>query len=64
MTPRQKCYTEIKALMRDDITTFYKENPDKFGDERSQVAIDISLKGLGRILMILDKYEIGEKANA
>lgn len=44
--------------MAEDIGSFYTLNPDKFGDERSRVAIDRSLIGLKKILSVLDKYDI------
>ena len=44
--------------MKSRILEYYKLNPERLGDNRSQTAIKESMEGLELIFNILDEYEI------
>lgn len=59
MPDRARCYNELRAVMADGMSAYYKAHPDRFGDARSLEAIEASTKyGLAQMLAVLDRYEI------
>jgi hypothetical protein len=57
---RQRCYDEVVACVRDGLARYYLEFGDRLGDQRAADAVEWSLRGLERILEILDEYGITE----
>lgn len=58
---RAKCYAELRACMSAGIREYYGEFPDRLADVRSVAALEHSMRGLQRILDVLDRYEIRER---
>lgn len=58
---RQRCYDEVVAEAKEGMERYYREFPERAQDGRAKDALDWSLRGIGRILRILDRYEITEK---
>ncbi len=57
-TTRLECYGKIRDHMKYSILEYYKQHPDRLGDNRSQLAIAESMRGLEEIFNILDGYDI------
>lgn len=55
---RQQCYDELRAIMADNLTAFYRAHPTYLGDERSTEGIMAVSVALGQMLASLDRYEI------
>ncbi len=55
---RQRCYEAIKADMLAGVSRYYAEHSQRLGDERSADAIAWSRRGMERILLILNGFEI------
>lgn len=58
---RAKLYADITEIMKDSFERYGGEFPDRIGDERNIEAVSWSIRGLNRILRLLDKYEISER---
>lgn len=61
---RKELYAAIVAQARDALARYYAEWPERLDNERSKDALEWSMRGVGRILRLLDGYEITPKANA
>ena len=61
MTTREKCYAEIRAVMKGGLRRYYEQFTAHIGDARSKKAIEHSTKGLEAIFSVLDQYEITKK---
>ena len=51
-------------MAKEGLARYYAEFPDRAGDDRAGDAAAWSLRGIGRILRVLDKYDIRDKAGA
>ncbi len=60
---RKECYAEVRRVMKEGVLSYYRANPDRLGDGRSQDAIRESMHGLQAILAVLDRYDIRRKAD-
>jgi hypothetical protein len=60
MVIRQECYQRIRKVFQDTIRKHYEDHPEYLGDDRSQEAIEKSVKGLELIFRVLDDYEISK----
>ncbi len=60
---RKECYAEIRRVMKHGVLAYYKANPDRLGDARSQDAIHVSMAGMKAIEDVLDRYDIRRKAD-
>lgn len=49
--------------MKDGVLAYYRQNPERLGDSRSQDAIRESMHGLQAILDVLDRYDIRRKVD-
>ncbi len=49
--------------MKHGVLAYYKANPDRLGDARSQDAIHVSMEGMKAIENVLDRYDIRRKAD-
>jgi hypothetical protein len=58
---RAKCYAQVRAVMRDGVSQYYREHPDLLNDPRSKEAVRRSLDGLRAIIQVLDGYEITDR---
>ncbi len=56
-TERQVLYDRIVKETRDALARYYSEFPERTGDARAEDALAWSLRGIGRILKILDEYD-------
>ena len=56
---RHECYRRLIQAVKEDLTRYYQEHPERAGDARSADAIETSLQGMEKILAILDEYSIG-----
>jgi hypothetical protein len=59
-TPRDRLYAEIVAVAQTGLERFYAEFPEYAEDDRAKEAANWSLRGVRRILQVLDKYEISD----
>jgi hypothetical protein len=55
---RNACYHAIRVAVKDGIGAYYREFPERFFDDRSQLAIKHSMAGLEAVFVVLDQYEI------
>lgn len=55
---RQELYDKIVQMTRDGISRYYAEYPEYIGDDRANEALEWSLRGIARILHLLDDYDI------
>lgn len=58
---RNRAYTEIAQAAKEGLARYYAEFPDRLGDERAADALAWSMRGINRILRVLDGYEIRER---
>ena len=56
-TERQVLYDRIVVEAKDGLARYYQEFPDRLGDQRAEDALAWSLRGIQRILKILDEYD-------
>jgi hypothetical protein len=63
LTARERCYAEIVNVAPEALARYYAEYPERLLDERAREAQAWSVRGMKRILLILDKYEITDIPN-
>ncbi len=56
-TERQQLYDRIVIEAQAGLSRYYSEFPERTGDARAEDALAWSLRGIGRILKILDEYD-------
>lgn len=61
---RERCYEEIILSVQGGLERYYREFPERLDDARSKDAHQWSMRGADRILKILDKYEISDRAGS
>ncbi len=62
-TARARCYAEIVASVKEGFARYLLEYPERLGDERNNDAQAWSLRGLTRVIKILDRYAITDLDN-
>ena len=55
---RKELYAAIVAQARDSLARYYSEWPERLDNERSKDALEWSMRGIGRVLRLLDGYDI------
>ena len=55
---RADLYARIVAVARDGLARYYSEYPEMANDERAKESARWSMRGVIRILRLLDEYEI------
>ncbi len=58
---RNRLAQAIVTEAKDGLARYYFEFPERLGDERAADALAWSLRGVGRIVRLLDHYEIRDK---
>lgn len=58
---RKHVYAEIVRIAKEGLARYYAEFPERIGDERAVDALAWSMRGAGRILKMLDNYDIRER---
>lgn len=61
---RKQAYEQIVTLAKEGLARYYAEFPERLGDDRAGDALAWSMRGIGRILRVLDQYEIRERPAA
>ncbi len=61
---RKELYAKIVAEARDALGRYYLEYPDRLDGTRSKDGLEWSLRGIGRLLGLLDGYDITPKGHA
>jgi hypothetical protein len=55
---REKLYEQIVTSAQEGLARYYMEFPERIGDARAREALDWSLRGVSRILRLLDEYDL------
>lgn len=58
---RKRAYEEIVRVAKEGLARYYAEFPERLGDERANDALAWSMRGIGRVLRVLDAYEIRDR---
>ena len=61
LSAQERCYAEIVNEATEGLARYYREYEERIDDQRSKDAQEWSMRGVKRILKVLDKYEISEK---
>ncbi len=59
--PRKRAYAQVVAIAKEGLARYYLEFPDRLTDERAADALAWSMRGVGRIIKVLDQYEIRDR---
>lgn len=62
--PRKRAYAEIVTVAKEGLARYYGEYPELLGDKRASEALAWSMRGVARILRLLDKYVITDPVKA
>lgn len=58
---RKRAYEQIVAVVKEGLARYYAEFPDRLGDERAGDALAWSMRGVARIIRVLDEYDIRDR---
>ncbi len=58
---RDRVYTEITQVAKEGLARYYGEYPELLGDDRAKEALAWSMRGIKRILRVLDGVEITDR---
>lgn len=58
---RQRAYEQIVTLAKEGLARYYQEFPERLGDDRASDALAWSMRGIGRIVRVLDQYDIRDR---
>lgn len=58
---RKKCYEQVVTVGKEGLARYYAEFPERLADDRANDALAWSMRGIGRIIRVLDQYEIRER---
>lgn len=61
---RKRAYEQVVAVAKEGLARYYAEFPERIGDERAADALAWSMRGVKRILRVLDQYDIRDKSVA
>jgi hypothetical protein len=59
---REQLYEKIIISAREGLARYYMEFPDRIGDVRAKDALEWSLRGVSRLLRIIDEYEVSYRS--
>ena len=60
VSARQRAYARVIEAARRGLEHYYYQYPDRADDPRAKDALEWSLRGITRILTILDDYDISD----
>ncbi|MBA2720995.1 MAG: hypothetical protein H0U52_17400 [Chloroflexi bacterium] len=60
---RKRAYEEIVKVAKEGLARYYAEFPDRLGDDRAADALAWSMRGVGRIIGVLDRYDIRDRTS-
>lgn len=60
---RKRAYEEIVRVAKEGLARYYAEFPERIGDERAADALGWSMRGIGRIIRVLDGYDIRDRSS-
>jgi hypothetical protein len=55
---RRRLYDGISAVFKDGFARYYGEFPERLGDARSSDGLAWAMRGLARVLQLIDGYEV------
>ncbi len=58
---RKRAYEQIVTIAKEGLARYYAEFPELIGDERAKDALAWSMRGIGRIIRVLDQYDIRDR---
>ncbi len=58
---RKRLYAQVVAIAKEGLGRYYAEFPDRIGDERAADALAWSMRGVGRLIKVLEQYDIRDK---
>lgn len=58
---RKRCYEQVVTSAKEGLARYYAEFPERLGDERAADALAWSMRGVTRIIRVLDQYDIRDK---
>ncbi len=58
---RKRAYEQIVAVAKEGLARYYAEFPERLGDERAADALAWSMRGVGRMIRVLEQYEIRDR---
>ncbi len=58
---RKQAYEQIVAIAKEGLARYYAEFPERLGEERAADALAWSMRGIGRIIRVLDQYDIRDR---
>lgn len=59
---RKRAYEAIVQVAKEGLARYYAEFPERLGDDRAAEALAWSMRGVARIIRVLDQYDIRDKA--
>ena len=59
---RKRLAEDIVRVAKEGLARYYAEFPERIGDERAADALAWSMRGVGRILRLLDNYDVRDRA--
>lgn len=58
---RKRAYGQIVVIAKEGLARYYAEFPERIGDERATDALAWSMRGIARIIRVLDEFDIRER---
>ncbi len=58
---RKRAYAQIVTIAKEGLARYYAEFPERLGDERAADALAWSMRGVGRMIRVLDGYDIRDR---
>lgn len=58
---RQRAYEQIVTIAKEGLARYYQEFPDRLGDDRAADALAWSMRGVARLIRVLDQYDIRDR---
>ena len=58
---RRKAYAEITEIVKASFARYLAEFPERAGDVRNTDAVEWSMRGIARVFLALDKFDLTEK---
>lgn len=58
---RKRAYEQIVTVAKEGLARYYAEFPERLGDERAADALAWSMRGVGRMIRVLEQYEIRDR---
>ncbi len=61
---RKRVYAELVTIAKEGLARYYLEFPERLADDRAADALAWSMRGVGRMIRVLDQYDIRERPRA